>query len=339
MDRDDQAQKRREALKKISGGLILAAAGPGLAQQETAPNGGSTGDASAFLPDFPTEYPKPPFPKQQQPWPGLASKMTPRPDHGETSYRGSGRLTGRKALVTGGDSGMGRAAAIAFAREGADVAINYLPQEEPDASEVIDLIRRAGRKGVALPGDIREESFCVSLVEKAAVQLGGLDLVVSNAARQVAQKSILEISTEQFDATFKTNVYAMFWILKAAVARMKPGSTIICTASINAYDPSVDILDYAATKGAIAIFVKGLAKQLASKGIRVNAVAPGPIWTPLQVTGGQNPDKLPEFGAKTPMGRAGQPAELAPLYVMLADNRASFTTGQIVGATGGESGP
>lgn len=265
--------------------------------------------------------------------------MVPRPDHGETSYRGSGRLTGRKALLTGGDSGMGRAAAIAFAREGADVAINYLPQEESDAAEVVALIRKAGRKAVALPGDIREEGFCNRLVSSAADQLGGLDILVSNAARQVAQKSILDISTEQFDTTFKTNVYAMFWIVKAAIPRMRPGSAIICTASINAYDPGADILDYAATKGAIAIFVKGLAKQLASKGIRVNGVAPGPVWTPLQVTGGQFPDKLPAFGAKTPMGRAGQPAELAPLYVLLADDRASYTTGQIVGATGGESGP
>ncbi len=337
MDRNDESGGRRRALKEISSGLLLAAAGSAFAQQDTPPDAQAGG--SAFMPDFPIEYPRPPFPKQQQPWPGLASKMTPRPDHGETSYRGSGRLAGRKALITGGDSGMGRAAAIAFAREGADIAINYLPAEEPDATEVIELIRRAGRKGVALPGDIREEAFCNRLVESAANQLGGLDLVVSNAARQVAQKSILDISTEQFDTTFKTNVYAMFWILKAAVARMKPGSAIICTASINAYDPGEEIIDYAATKGAIAIFVKGLAKQLASWGIRVNGVAPGPIWTPLQVTGGQPPDKLPEFGAKTPMGRAGQPAELAPLYVMLADNRASFTTGQIIGATGGEGGP
>ncbi len=337
MDRNNGSGGRRRALKEISSGLLLAAAGSAFAQQETA-RGAKTGE-SAFMPDFPTEYPRPPFPKQQQPWPGLASKMTPRPDHGESSYRGSGRLAGRKALITGGDSGMGRAAAIAFAREGADVAINYLPAEESYAAEVIEFIRRAGRKGVALPGDIRDEAFCNRLVESAANQLGGLDLVVSNAARQVAQKSILDISTEQFDTTFKTNVYAMFWILKAAVARMKPGAAIICTASINAYDPGEEIIDYAATKGAIAIFVKGLAKQLASRGIRVNAVAPGPIWTPLQVTGGQPPEKLSEFGAKTPMGRAGQPAELAPLYVMLADNRASFTTGQIIGATGGEGGP
>lgn len=207
MDRDDTSAGRRRALKEISGGLFLAATGSAFAQQET-PSNAQAGE-SPFMPDFPTEYPMPPFPKQQQPWPGIASKMTPRPDHGETSYRGSARLAGRKALITGGDSGMGRAAAIAFAREGADVAINYLPAEEPDAAEVIELIRRAGRKGVALPGDIRNEAFCNRLVETAANQLGGLDLVVSNAARQVAQKSILDISTEQFDTTVKTNVYAM----------------------------------------------------------------------------------------------------------------------------------
>jgi NAD(P)-dependent dehydrogenase (short-subunit alcohol dehydrogenase family) len=337
---DEQiSDKRRRALKDLTGGLLLAAAGPALAKSQTPQTPSAQPSGGAFMPDFPSEYPRPPFPKQQQPWPGLTSKMTPRPDHGETSYRGSGRLTGRKALITGGDSGMGRAAAIAFAREGADVAINYLPAEEPDAQEVIGLIHAAGRKGIAIPGDIREESFCNHLVETAASELDGLDIVVSNAARQVAQSSISDITTEQFDTTFKTNVYAMFWILKASVARMKPGSAIICTSSINAYSPGEDIIDYAATKGAIAIFVKGLAKQLASKGIRVNAVAPGPVWTALQVTGGQNPDKLPEFGAKTPMGRAGQPAELAPLYVLLADNRASFTTGQIIGATGGEGGP
>lgn len=335
MDPQDLPSPRRAALKHISSGLVLAAAAPAVFAQTSAKGE----EGAPFMPDPPTEYPRPPFPEQQQPWPGLVSKMVPRPDHGETSYRGSGRLTGRKALLTGGDSGMGRAAAIAFAREGADVAINYLPQEESDAAEVVALIRKAGRKAVALPGDIREEGFCNRLVSSAADQLGGLDILVSNAARQVAQKSILDISTEQFDTTFKTNVYAMFWIVKAAIPRMRPGSAIICTASINAYDPGADILDYAATKGAIAIFVKGLAKQLASKGIRVNGVAPGPVWTPLQVTGGQFPDKLPAFGAKTPMGRAGQPAELAPLYVLLADDRASYTTGQIVGATGGESGP
>ena len=284
-------------------------------------------------------YPAPPFPSQQQPWPGLVSQMKPRPDHGETSYKGSGRLAGRKALVTGGDSGIGRAAAIAFAREGADVAINYLPAEEADAREVVELIRAAGRKAVALPGDITSEAFCQKLVADAARDLGGLDILVNNAARQVARDSILDITAEQFDETFKTNVYAMFWITKAAVPLLKPGSTIINTSSVNAYDPGETIIDYAATKGAIMIFTKGLAKQLAPKGIRVNAVAPGPFWTALQVTGGQPPDKLPEFGKGTPMGRPGQPAELAAGYVLLASPESSYATGQVYGAVGGNGGP
>jgi NAD(P)-dependent dehydrogenase (short-subunit alcohol dehydrogenase family) len=285
------------------------------------------------------EYPRPPFPRQEQEWPGLASKMTPRPDHGEMSYKGSGRLAGRKALITGGDSGMGRAAAIAFAREGADVAFNYLPVEEPDAKEVVQLIEAEGRKAVPLPGDLRDEAFCNKLVADAVRELGGLDILVSNAARQHAQDSILDISTQQFDDTFKTNVYAMFWLTKAAMPHLKPGATIINTASVNSYDPDKSLLDYASTKGAIMIFTKALAKQVADKGIRVNAVAPGPIWTPLQPSGGQKPDNLPEFGAKTPMGRPGQPAELAPIYVLLASSEASFSTGQVYGAVGGDGGP
>jgi NAD(P)-dependent dehydrogenase (short-subunit alcohol dehydrogenase family) len=285
-----------------------------------------------------TEYPRPPFPKQQQPWPGLCSKMEPRPDHGEKSYKGSGRLMGRKALVTGGDSGIGRAAAIAFAREGADVAINYLPAEEPDAQEVVALIREAGRKAAAIPGDITDEGFCKRLVDEAVKALGGLDILVNNAARQIARKSVLDITTEQFDATFKTNIYANFWITKAAVPHMKPGSTIINTASINSYVPSEDIIDYAATKGAIMIWTKGLAKQLVKRGIRVNAVAPGPFWTALQVTGGPPPDDLPTFGQHTPMGRPGQPAELAGIYVLLASPESSYSTGQVFAAVGG-AGP
>jgi NAD(P)-dependent dehydrogenase (short-subunit alcohol dehydrogenase family) len=292
-----------------------------------------------MLKDPVTAYPKPPFAKQQQEWPGLASKMTPRPDHGEQSYKGSGRLLGRKALVTGGDSGIGRAAMIAFAREGADVAINYLPPEEPDAQEVAQLIGAAGRKAVLLPGDIKSEAFCQKLVADAVRELGGLDIVVNNAARQVAQKSILDISSEQFDETFKTNVYAMFWITKAAVPHLRPGSTIINTASVNSYEPSEVIIDYASTKGAIMIFTKGLAKQLAEKGIRVNAVAPGPVWTPLQVTGGQTEENLAKFGQETPMGRPGQPAELAAIYVLLASEESSYSTGQVFAAVGGKGGP
>jgi NAD(P)-dependent dehydrogenase (short-subunit alcohol dehydrogenase family) len=285
------------------------------------------------------KYPKPPFPKQQQPWPGLASRMDPRPDHGETSYKGSGRLLGRKALITGGDSGIGRAAAIAYAREGADVAINYLPPEEPDAREVVQLIEAEGRKAVAIPGDIKDEAFCERLVAQAVRELGGLDILVNNAGRQMAQNSILDISTAQFDETFRTNVYAMFWITKAAVPHLKPGATIINTASINSYEPSEDMIDYAATKGAIMIFTKGLAKQLAKQGVRVNAVAPGPFWTALQVTGGQPPDQVPKFGEESPMGRPGQPAELAGIYVLLASPESSYSTGQVFAAVGGRGGP
>jgi NAD(P)-dependent dehydrogenase (short-subunit alcohol dehydrogenase family) len=285
------------------------------------------------------KYAKPPFPEQQQPWPGLASKMLPVPDHGEHSYVGSGRLRDRRALITGGDSGIGRAAAIAFAREGADVAINYLPTEESDAREVAALIGEAGRKAVLLPGDIRDENFCRRLVEDAVRDLGGLDILVNNAARQIARKSILEIRNEDFDDTFKTNVYAMFWITKAAVSHLNPGAAIVNTVSVNSYDPGENIIDYAATKGAIMIFTKGLAKQLAGKGIRVNAVAPGPVWTALQVTGGQLVHDLPAFGQHTPMGRPGQPAELAALYVLLASDEATFSTGQVFGAVGGSGGP
>lgn len=285
------------------------------------------------------KYPKPPFKKQSQPWPGLACEMEPPPDHGETSYKGSGRLEGRKALITGGDSGMGRAAAIAYAREGADVAINYHPSEEKDARQVIRLIEDAGRKGIAIPGDLRDENFCKDLVAKAIGTLGGLDILVSNAARQQTQKSILDISSEDFDATMKTNIYAPFWIIKAALPHLKPGAVIIGTASEQAYDPSPELYDYAQTKAATMNYVKSLAKQLASKGIRVNGVAPGPIWTPLQVSGGATMEKLEQFGGQSPMGRPGQPAELASIYVQLAASDASYTTGHIYGAAGGGGQP
>jgi NAD(P)-dependent dehydrogenase (short-subunit alcohol dehydrogenase family) len=265
--------------------------------------------------------------------------MEPRPDHGENSYRGSGRLAGRKALVTGGDSRMGRAAAIAYAREGADVAINYLPAEEPDAKEVIALIEAEGRIGLAIPGDIRDEAFCQQLVATAVQGLGGLDIVVSNAGRQQTHASILDISTEQFDRTMKTNIYAPFWIIKAALRHLKPGSVIIGTASEQAYDPSPDLYDYAQTKAATMNYVKSLGKQLAPKGIRVNAVAPGPVWTPLQVSGGATQEKLEKFGGQTPLGRAGQPAELGSIYVQLAAADASFATGQVYGSAGGSGQP
>ena len=302
------------------------------------------GQGAAAVSDTPltdptTQYPKPPFARQSQPFPGLASKMTPRPDHGETSYKGSGRLKGRKALITGGDSGMGRAAAIAFAREGADVAIAYLPAEEPDAREVVALIRQAGRKAVAIPGDLRDRAYCMQLVDTAVKQLGGLDILVNNASRQQQKQSLLDITDEDFDATMKTNLYGMFYVTKAALPHLKPGSAIIQTTSEQAYDPSKDLVDYAMTKAAMMNFTKSLAKQLGPKGIRVNGVAPGPIWTPLQVSGGATMEKLQQFGGNTPLGRPGQPAELGSIYVQLAAADASYANGQIYGAAGGSGQP
>ena len=302
-------------------------------------NKGASAAKSGALPDPASAYPAPPFPKQEQPWPGLACRMDPPPDHGEKSYVGSNRLKDRKALVTGGDSGIGRAAAIAFAREGADVAINYLPQEEEDAKEVVALIREAGRKAVAIPGDLRDAAFCEKLVAQAVEELGGLDILVNNAARQASNDSILDISEEQFDDVFKTNVYALFRVTKAALPHLQRGAAIINTSSVQAFDPSKELFDYAATKAAILSMTRSLAKQLGEKGIRVNAVAPGPYWTPLQPSGGQKPDKLVKFGKDAPLGRPGQPAEIAAQYVLLASSESSFTTGNVWGSTGGETGP
>jgi hypothetical protein len=313
---------------------------PRVRVQDVSEARGDVARRSVRMKDPVTEYPRPPFPMQEkQDPPGLASLMNPRPDHGENSYRGSGRLAGRKALITGGDSGIGRAAAIAFAREGADVAFGYLPVEAPDAREVVQLIRDSGRKAVPLPGDIRDEAFCTRLVDDAARELGGLDILVSNAAKQVSVPTIEDISTDLFDATFKTNVYAMFWIVKAALRYLPRGGSIVCTASINAYEPSESSLDYAMTKASVVNFAKGLAEQLAPRGIRVNAVAPGPLWTPLQSGGGQPLDKLVSFGEEMPMGWPGQPAELAPIYVLLASDESSYATGQVYAAVGGRGGP
>ncbi len=335
MNQENQLS-RRQIIGGLGSGIATAMATPMLATSGTQYSGAT---APAALDDPTTKYPRPPFNTPMQPFPGLASKMDPRPDHGETSYKGSGRLAGRKALITGGDSGMGRAAAIAYAREGADVAINYLPAEEPDAKEVIALIRAEGRKALAIPGDIRDEAFCKRLVDDAVKGLGGLDILVSNAGRQQARESILDMTTEDFDATMKTNIYAPFWIIKAALPHMPPGSTIIGTTSEQAYDPSPNLYDYAQTKAATMNYVKSLAKQLGPKGIRVNGVAPGPIWTPLQPSGGATAEKLKKFGGDTALGRPGQPAELASIYVQLAANDASFATGQVYGSAGGNGQP
>lgn len=285
-------------------------------------------------------YPRPPYPRQEQPWPGLASKMRPLPDHGEKTYRGNRRLEGRKALITGGDSGIGRAAAIAYAREGADVAINYLPEEEEDAREVIALIRATGRQAYALSGDIRSKDFCLDLVRKAASALGSIDTLVLNAAYQQQEPDILKITDEHLENTFLTNINAMVWMTQEALrVSLPPGSVIIVTTSEQGYDPSPYLVDYAMTKSAQVSYVRSMAKQLGPKGIRVNGVAPGPIWTPLQISGGTASEKIPNFGGDKPLGRAGQPAELGSIFVQLAASDASYANGQVYGAEGGAARP
>jgi len=330
---------RREFVGGMAVGIAAATTGRALAAEQPDTTGTMQNGSLPATPGPARDYPKPPFPRQEQPWPGLAGKMNPKPDHGEESYKGTGRLKGRKALITGGDSGIGRAAAIAIAREGADVAINYLPAEEPDAQEVIALIKAEGRKAVAIPGDIRNEDFCKELVETAVRELGGLDILVNNAARQQQRQDLMELTTEDFDATFKTNVYAPFWITKAALPHLKPGASIILTASVQAYDPSDNLVDYAQTKSCNVSFTKSMAKQLAKKGIRVNAVAPGPYWTPLQVSGGATQEDLEKFGGDSPTGRPGQPAEIGPVFVLLASHESSYATGQVYGASGGSGNP
>ncbi|MBY0203754.1 NAD(P)-dependent dehydrogenase (short-subunit alcohol dehydrogenase family) [Paenibacillus intestini] len=287
-----------------------------------------------------TQYPKATKEwKQQQDEPGLQREMTPVPDCGEKTYKGSGRLTGRKAVVTGADSGIGRAAAIAYAREGADVVLSYLPEEEADAKEVVQLIEEAGRRAIAVPGDLKDEKYCEQLIETAVKELGGIDILANVAGKQQFVEQIGDLTTEQFDATFKTNVYSMFWLNKAAVKHMKAGGSIINTSSIQAYKPSPILLDYATTKASINTFSKALAQQVGSKGIRVNVVAPGPVWTPLQIVGGQPVEKLAEFGNNTPLGRAGQPAEMAPAYVFLASQESSYVSGETLNANGGTVSP
>jgi len=282
------------------------------------------------------QYPSPPFPEQPQPPPGLESKMFPKPDHGEDSYVGHGRLKGRRALITGGDSGIGRAAAIAFAREGANVAIGYLPEEKSDAEEVLELIRAARQTGIGLVGDVKDEGWCRRMVASAVKEMGGLDILVINAARQQTRPSVDVISSDDFDQTMKTNLYALHWIIQAALPHLPPGASVITTASIQSFEPSPHLLDYATTKAGIVAYTKALAEQLIEKGIRVNSVAPGPIWTVLQPSGGQTQEKVRQFGGNSAFGRPGQPVELAPIYVLLASQEASYMTGEVVGVTGGK---
>ncbi|UIJ36602.1 SDR family oxidoreductase [Allobranchiibius sp. GilTou73] len=276
---------------------------------------------------------------QSQDGPGLDAVLNDKADLGEETYRGSGRLQGRRALVTGGDSGIGAATVIAFAREGADVVISYLPEEEKDAQRIKGLVEDAGRKAVLAPGDLTDQGYCTSLVETTVRELGGIDIVVSNGGRQQHVEELADLTAEQFDDTFKTNVYALFWIVKAALPHLQPGSTIIGTSSIQAYQPSPNLVDYATTKAAINTFCKGLAQQVGPKGIRVNVVAPGPVWTPLQTAGGQPQEELPEFGQSTPIGRPGQPADLAPAFVYLASAESSFVSGETLHVNGGMPTP
>lgn len=280
------------------------------------------------------EYPSPPFETPRQPVPGTTNAMSPLPDHGEETYRGSGRLNGKRAVITGGDSGIGRAVAIAFAREGADVLVSYL-DEDSDAEQTKSWIERAGRKAVLVPGNIQNADHCRRIIETAVTELGGVDILVNNAAHQSTFSDIADISDEEWDVTFRTNIHAMFYLTKAAVAHMKPGSAIINTTSINADSPSPHLLAYATTKGAIQNFTAGLAQMLAEKGIRANAVAPGPIWTPL-IPSTMPDENVRNFGKQVPMQRPGQPAELATAYVMLADPMSSYVSGATIAVTGGK---
>ena len=283
-----------------------------------------------------TQYPQPQYPEQDQrdQHTGLESEMQPKPDYGEETYRGSGKLEGKKTIITGGDSGIGRAVALAFAREGADVLISYLEEEESDAQEATQAVEEAGRKAVKMPGDISDEATCQAIIQKAVEEFGQIDVLVNNAAHQMTVSGIADISTELLDRTFKTNIYAMFWLTKAALPHMQPGGSIINTCSIQAYQPSPTLLPYSATKGAIITFTKGLAQEVVQYGLRANSVAPGPVWTPI-IPASMPGDTVSQFGGTSVMGRPAQPAELAPAFVFLASQEASYVNGETLGVTGG----
>jgi NAD(P)-dependent dehydrogenase (short-subunit alcohol dehydrogenase family) len=296
----------------------------------------SSSPQSPAVKDPKPEGPKPEYPQKQIDPPGLDSEMTPRADHGEQSYKGLGRLKDRVALITGGDSGIGRAVAIAYAREGADVLLSYMPEEESDAEDTCRWVEKAERKAIRLPGDIRDEQHCEALIDRAFEEFGRLDILVNNAAFQRTYESIEDISTDEFDASFRTNVYAMFWLCRAALPRMKPGSVIINTASIQAYNPSPTLLAYAPTKAAIVNFTKALSQMAMEQSVRVNAVAPGPVWTPL-IPSTMPAEAVKKFGSDTAFERAAQPIEIAPVFVFLASNEARYVTGEVYGVTGGKT--
>ena len=284
-----------------------------------------------------TKYPQPEYPEQTQmdQHPGLESEMQPAPDYGESTYRGSGRLEGKRAVITGGDSGIGRAVALAFAREGADVLISYLESEEPDAAETARVVEESGKRCVKAPGDISEEATCQAVIQKAADEFGGIDILVNNAAHQMTVSGVMDVSSELLDRTFKTNIYAMFWLVKAAIPHMPPGGSIINVGSAQAYKPSPTLLPYSATKGAIVTFTEGLAQDVIQYGLRANVVAPGPVWTPI-IPASMEAETVSQFGLQSPTGRPGQPVELAPAFVFLASDEASYVNGSSIDITGGQ---